>query len=304
MTPGHDLASNVGGPPGPASEVVVPMQRTFAMRVYAAAYGVLTLSFAFIFIVVLLPDIGKSPDIAALAPILAAFLALFAVCAALAAFLPSAPRRRRFWIVGLLPAVAFLLMNAPYLPYSATHPADAAFPGTVPLILWSVVVVIAGITAYREIGASASAAATSGPGLPATSVVSPVRARAVWAVAIVAGISLGASVTGYLAASQGGGGDAALTGAPTTTGTLVAQGTKYLTTSYAMSSKDVLGLFVENKDSFAHSFDVDALGIHVQVPAGATVAIAVKPTATGSIQFYCAIPGHKEAGMAGTIVVQ
>jgi uncharacterized cupredoxin-like copper-binding protein len=283
------------------------MQRTFAMRVYAGAYGVLTLSFAFIFVAVLLPDIGKSADIAALAPILAGFLALFAVCTVLAAFLPSAPRRRRFWIVALIPAVAFLLMNAPYLPYSATHPADAAFPGTVPLILWSVVVVIAGITAYREVGARGAAGiagAASEAGLAAATSSAPARTRAIWAVAIVAGISLGASVTGYLAASQGGSGGATLAGAPTASATLVAEGTKYLTTSYTMTSRDVLGLFVENRDSFAHSFDIDALGIHLQVPAGGTVAIAIKPTAAGSIQFYCAIPGHREAGMAGTIIVQ
>jgi uncharacterized cupredoxin-like copper-binding protein len=71
-----------------------------------------------------------------------------------------------------------------------------------------------------------------------------------------------------------------------------------------MGSSDVLGLFVEKRDSHAHSFDVDALNLHVQVPANSTVAFSIKPTGSGPLAFYCAIPGHREAGMAGTIDVK
>jgi plastocyanin len=91
---------------------------------------------------------------------------------------------------------------------------------------------------------------------------------------------------------------------PTTTASLVAESTKFAPTTYTMGAADVLGLFVENRDSFAHSFDIDALNIHVQLPANSTVAIAIKPTGAGTLEFYCAIPGHKEAGMDGTISVQ
>jgi uncharacterized cupredoxin-like copper-binding protein len=274
------------------------------MRLYAASYGVLTLSFAYLLFFVLLPGAAADPTLASFVPILAVFLALFAICGALAGYLPSAPRRRKFWLIALLPAVAFLAMNAPYLPYAATHPTDNAFPGTFPLIVWSVVVVIAGVTAFREIGAARAAAARTGTGTDAGMLGGPVRARMIWAVAILAGITLGAAVTGYIAASQGGGsGSAALTSAPTTSETLVAQGTRYLTTKYTLTSGDVLGLFVENKDSTAHSFDIDALGIHLQVPANSTIAVAVKPTGPGPLTFYCAIPGHREAGMVGTIDV-
>jgi uncharacterized cupredoxin-like copper-binding protein len=55
--------------------------------------------------------------------------------------------------------------------------------------------------------------------------------------------------------------------------------------------------------SVTHSFDIDALDIHVQLPANATVAIAIKPTQAGPLEFYCAIGGHKAAGMDGTIDV-
>jgi uncharacterized cupredoxin-like copper-binding protein len=65
----------------------------------------------------------------------------------------------------------------------------------------------------------------------------------------------------------------------------------------------VLGLFVENRDTISHSFDIDALDIHVQIPANATVAVAIKPTQAGPLKFYCAVGGHEAAGMAGTIDV-
>jgi plastocyanin len=266
------------------------MARTFAMRVYAGTYWVLTMSFLYILVAVLLPAVAEDPKLAAVVPVLVVFLGLFVVAAAAATFLPSAPRRRRFWLIALIPVLAFLAMNGPYLPYSFTHPADAAFPGTVPLVVGSIILILAGIAAFREIGAGG--ATTWGS----------VRTR--WAIGIVAAVTVGASVTGYVGAAQGGGGGAALAAAPTTSATLVVAGTKFLTTSYSVSSSDVLGLFVENRDSSAHSFDIDALDIHVQVPAGATVALAVEPKTSGSLEFYCALPGHREAGMAGTIDVK
>ncbi len=265
------------------------MTRTFAMKVYAATYWLLAVLFVYILAVLILPALDESPETKAFLPLILAFLVLFVIGAGLSTFLRSAPRRRWLWIGLLIPPVLFLLMNAPFIPYPLTHPADIAFTAILPLVVATIVLVVAGITAYREAGD------------PATPSRSGARAR--WAVAIVAGATAGAFATGYLAANSTGAG-AAIAAAPTTTGALVAEGTKFLTTSYSMTSSDVLGLFVQNNDSFAHSFDIDALNLHVQVPANATVALAVKPTAAGTLEFYCAIPGHREAGMLGTIDVQ
>src|SRR3990170_1407742 len=204
------------------------MARTFAMRVYAATYWVLTLSFLYILVAALGPAVSEDPELAAIMPVLVVFLGLFVVAAA--------------------------------------------------------------TTACREMVAGGAAAWGS--------------ARTRWAIGIAAAVTVGASVTGYVGAAHGDGGGAAIAAAPTTSATLVAEGTKFLTTSYSMSSSDVLGLFVENRDSSAHSFDIDALDIHVQVPPGATVALAVKPAKAGPIEFTCAIPGHREAGMVGTIDVR
>jgi plastocyanin len=53
----------------------------------------------------------------------------------------------------------------------------------------------------------------------------------------------------------------------------------------------------------SHDFSIDALGVEVALPPGETqtVVINAKP---GSYEYYCNVPGHKEAGMVGTLVVE
>ena len=266
------------------------MTRTFAMKVYAASYWLLAAVFVYIIVVLLLPLLAENPDeVGAFLPVLVVFLAVFVIGAAIATFWRSARRRGWVWLVLLVPPVLFLLMNAPFIPYSLTHPADESFTSIVMLVAATIVLVSAGVMVFREVRAGASA---EGAGR-----------REVLAVAIVTGVTLGALATGVLAA-QAGGGTGSVAAAPTTTATLVAEGTDYLTATYSMGSSEVMGLFVENRDSFGHSFDIDALNIHVQVPANSTIALSIKPTGAGPLEFYCAIPGHKEAGMAGTIDVR
>lgn len=72
-------------------------------------------------------------------------------------------------------------------------------------------------------------------------------------------------------------------------------------TNLELKNGEVLGLFVTNKGTFGHSFDIDSLGIHVELPANSTSAVAIKPTEPGSIPFYCSVPGHRDAGMVGMI---
>lgn len=263
------------------------MTRTFAMRVYAATYWLLAVLFVYILVVLILPEVAKNPEQAGpFLPVFAGFLVVFIIGAAIATFWPSARRRAWVWLALLIPPVLFLLLNAPFIPYSLTHPADAGFTSVLPLVIGTIVLVWAGVVAFREVRSGSLAERTGS------------RARV--AIAIVAGVTIGAMVTGLLAAG-GGGGSGSVAAAPTTTATLVAEGTKFLTTNFSMGTSDVLGLFVENRDSFAHSFDIDALNVHVQVPANATVALSIKPTGAGPLEYYCAVPGHKEAGMAGTI---
>lgn len=266
------------------------VKRTFAMKVYGVTYWLFAGLIVYILVVLILPALAKNPEqVGPFLPLFGGFLVIFVIGAAIATFWPTASRRSWVWLALLVPPVLILLANAPTTAYSLTHPADVGFTPDLAAVVGTTVLVWAGVAAFREIrsGSSAGAAGT----------------RQLVAISMVAGVTIGALATGFLAAAAGGGGGS-VAAAPTTTTTLVAQGTKYLPTSYSMRSSDTLGVFVENRDSFAHSFDLDALNIHVQVPANSTVALSIKPTGTGPLAFYCAVPGHKDAGMAGQIDVK
>jgi uncharacterized cupredoxin-like copper-binding protein len=58
-----------------------------------------------------------------------------------------------------------------------------------------------------------------------------------------------------------------------------------------------------NMGASVHNFNIDALNIHSgDIQPGSTKSVVIN-TAPGDYQYYCAIPGHKEAGMVGTIHV-
>jgi plastocyanin len=58
-----------------------------------------------------------------------------------------------------------------------------------------------------------------------------------------------------------------------------------------------------NLGAAVHSFVVDALGINVQIPPGATEQAVIAAPA-GTYEYYCDVPGHRAAGMVGTLSVQ
>jgi len=63
-------------------------------------------------------------------------------------------------------------------------------------------------------------------------------------------------------------------------------------------------LQLENYDMYAHSFDIDELGLHVEMPANDRVTTQFTVTEPGTYTIYCAVPGHRQAGMIATLVVE
>lgn len=60
-----------------------------------------------------------------------------------------------------------------------------------------------------------------------------------------------------------------------------------------------------NNGVSTHTFDIDELGVNSgEYAAGQTGTVKFNSGAPGTYTYYCAIPGHKEAGMVGTITVQ
>ena len=62
-------------------------------------------------------------------------------------------------------------------------------------------------------------------------------------------------------------------------------------------------LTIANEGAAAHNFSIDALKISVDLAPGETKNVVVN-AAPGTYEFYCNVPGHKQAGMVGTLTVE
>ena len=62
-------------------------------------------------------------------------------------------------------------------------------------------------------------------------------------------------------------------------------------------------LRIVNDGVIPHNFSIDALDLDVDLAPGATEVITLTLDA-GSYEFFCDIPGHREAGMVGTLVAE
>ena len=59
-----------------------------------------------------------------------------------------------------------------------------------------------------------------------------------------------------------------------------------------------------NSGAAQHNFSIDALGISVDQAPGQMDQKVVINAPAGTYEYYCNVPGHKEAGMVGTLTVQ
>lgn len=53
-----------------------------------------------------------------------------------------------------------------------------------------------------------------------------------------------------------------------------------------------------------HDITIDAIEFKLFVPIGGTVTGEIGPLEAGTYEIYCSIPGHKVAGMTGTLTVE
>lgn len=67
---------------------------------------------------------------------------------------------------------------------------------------------------------------------------------------------------------------------------------------------ETVALRLENRDPQRHYFDIDELNVHVAMPPGKSALALFRPTKPGTYTFYCSVPGHREAGMVGTLIVE
>ena len=55
-----------------------------------------------------------------------------------------------------------------------------------------------------------------------------------------------------------------------------------------------------NEGVTLHNFAIDELEINVDIAPGATEEVVINAPA-GTYEYYCNVPGHKAAGMVGTL---
>ena len=64
-----------------------------------------------------------------------------------------------------------------------------------------------------------------------------------------------------------------------------------------------IGVFVSNEDLFWHTFTISELDVNLSVPVGAERRTTFDAP-PGTYRFVCAIPGHTQAGMEGTLTIR
>lgn len=68
----------------------------------------------------------------------------------------------------------------------------------------------------------------------------------------------------------------------------------------AAKAGEAITVTVKNTSPLPHNFSIDAFKVSIYMQPGESNSVTFTPTA-GSQQFYCNLPGHKEAGMVGTL---
>lgn len=90
-------------------------------------------------------------------------------------------------------------------------------------------------------------------------------------------------------------------GAPTVT--VTATEFAFSPTEITLASSGA-NLTLVNKGDLPHDLTIPALGVRVVAAAGQTTTVALRGLPTGRYPAYCSIPGHADAGMRMTVVVQ
>lgn len=86
--------------------------------------------------------------------------------------------------------------------------------------------------------------------------------------------------------------------------TLTMRDLRFEPDALSLAAGRTTAIFVVNEDPAPHSIDIDALGVHATVPGNQTTVVLVTPERSGTYELYCAVAGHADAGMVGSVQVE
>jgi plastocyanin len=223
-------------------------------------------------------------QVSTLIPPLMMIMALTLVIAAL-----CASRWRWAPLLAVLWSVASIIPGLEPYTYSLTHPAETSgFAVTLVGLALSIIIVVAGVAA--TVSAERQVADGRAPR---------------WLTGFLVGMAtfvLGASLVAAIPQAEAAAGVSpeALAQLPA----LATMNNRFDQAELRAKVGETVALRLENSDGGPHSFDIDELNVHAPMPADKPALALFTPTTLGTYTFYCGVPGHTEAGMVGTLVVE
>lgn len=70
-----------------------------------------------------------------------------------------------------------------------------------------------------------------------------------------------------------------------------------------LSLKKGEAVTIRFQNSGVHTFTIDELGVNIPLRGSSPVA-EFTPEKSGTFEYYCAVPGHREGGMFGSLTVE
>jgi plastocyanin len=104
-----------------------------------------------------------------------------------------------------------------------------------------------------------------------------------------------------LAACGGGGGDS---GPPPLNVTIRGQDIKFDVTEIKAKVGQQINVTYINEGTLEHNFIIEGVVPEVKLQSGERTTFAFTPTAAGTLEYHCTVPGHLEAGMTGKVIVE
>jgi plastocyanin len=220
------------------------------------------------------------------------FALIFLVPGLLGLFLSWKVGRWGF-IVQTLLALALLLINAPFLPFTLAHPEGGPeFIMVIVFVVGSLVAIIGGAVSVAQWRRrSAVAGATPGQRFALKGILGVTLAIALASLALstLARTSLAADVRGQATAVD-------------------IKNFAFSVSALPVKAGETVRLAVRNDDTTLHTFTLAEAGIDVAVPPGAERLVEFQAPAAGTYTWYC-VPHSSQTetgreGMVGTLIVK